>query len=42
VGVGDHGGEVNSVGGGIERSVRGKVAGARGGEAIGEAYGCNS
>jgi hypothetical protein len=41
VGIGGHGGGVNLVGGGLERSVRGDVAGARGGEVAGEAYRCN-
>jgi hypothetical protein len=41
VGVGDHGGGVNSADGGLERSVCGEVAGARGGEAAGKSYGCN-
>jgi hypothetical protein len=41
VGIGGHGGGVNLASGGLERSVRGEVAGARGGEVVGEAYGCN-
>jgi hypothetical protein len=36
VGIGGHGGGVNLAGGGLERSVRGEVAGARGGEVVGE------
>jgi hypothetical protein len=36
--VGGHGGGVNLAGGGLERSVRGEVAGAHGGELTGEAY----
>jgi hypothetical protein len=41
VGIGGHGGGVNLAGGGLERSVHGEVAGARGGEVASEAYGCN-
>jgi hypothetical protein len=41
VGIGGHGGGVNLVGGGLERSVRCDLAGARGGEVAGEAYRCN-
>jgi hypothetical protein len=41
VGIVGHGGGVNLAGGGLERSVRSEVAGARGGEVAGEAYGCN-
>jgi hypothetical protein len=36
-GVGDHGGGVNSTGGGLRWPVHGAVAGARGGEVAGEA-----
>jgi hypothetical protein len=39
--IGGHGGGVNLAGGGLEWSVHGEVAGARGGEVAGEAYGCN-
>jgi hypothetical protein len=41
VGIGGLGGGVNLVGGGLERSVRGEVAGARGGEVAGDAHECN-
>jgi hypothetical protein len=36
-----HGGGANLAGGGLEQSARGEVAGARGGEVAGEAYGCD-
>jgi hypothetical protein len=38
--VGGHRGGVNLAGGGLEQPVHGEVAGARGGEVAGEAYGC--
>jgi hypothetical protein len=41
VGIGGRGGRVNLVGGGLEWSVHGEVAGARGGEVAGDAHGCN-
>jgi hypothetical protein len=41
VGVGDHGGGVNLVGGCSGQPVHGEVAGARGGEITGEVAGRN-
>jgi hypothetical protein len=41
VGIGGRGGGVNLAGGGLERSVCGEVAGARGGEVASDAHGCN-
>ena len=41
MGLGDHGGGINLAGGGLGRSVRGEVAGTRGGEVAGDAHGCN-
>jgi hypothetical protein len=41
VGIGGRGRRVYLAGGGLEWSVRGEVAGARGGEVAGDAHWCN-